>query len=151
MEKDLGTPLGLTLAEYSDKGNLVPDEVMASLFDQTLNKHLDERGIILDGYPRTIPQVDTLLAMVNKKGLNIKQVLNIEVPEDELLQRALTRAKDSDREDDKNPETHIKRIRIFEATTKPAIAYMKEQLTVDSFDGMGSIEATQDLIKRALN
>lgn len=149
-EKENATPIGLTMAEYEEKGNLVPDEVMKSLFSQILDEHLDKQGILLDGYPRTTPQVDTLLELIKEKGLTIKRVLNIEVPREELLRRATERSQTSDRKDDKDPATHIKRIEIFEATTKPAITYMKEKLVVDSFNGMGSKEEISRVIRTAL-
>ncbi|MCE7993462.1 MAG: AAA family ATPase [Roseivirga sp.] len=151
LEQEQQTAIGLVMAEYHRKGDLVPDSIMKSLFGQILDENIEEIGIILDGYPRTTAQVDTLLELVREKGLRIKRVLNIEVPRAELMKRAMERASTSDREDDKAPATHIKRIEIFEATTKPAIAYMKEKLRVDTFNGMGTIEETSRLIRKSFN
>lgn len=150
LEKANETEIGKELSKYEKTGDLVPDQIMKTLFSQILDENRAEKGIILDGYPRTIPQMDDLLALVEEKGLRIKKVIDIEVPKEELLLRAKKRAETSNREDDKNPETHLKRIRIFEASTKPAISYMKEKLEVTTFDGMGSIEEITERIKASI-
>ena len=145
-EKNTQTQIGIVLSKYEKTGALVPDSIMKELFGQILDENSKNTGIILDGYPRTIPQVDSLLELVKERNLNIKQVINIEVPKEELLKRAKIRAETSDREDDKKVETHIKRINIFEESTKPAIE-LKSKLPVDSFDGLGTIE---DITKRII-
>jgi len=139
-EKENKTAIGRIMSQYEEKGDLVPDSIMKTLFGQILDENRDRNGIILDGYPRTRPQVDDLLELVKAKHQEIGLVVNIHVPREELLQRALKRAADSTREDDKNPETHLKRVRIFETVTLPAIEYMKTKLTVADIDGMGKIE-----------
>lgn len=149
LEKEQKTSTGILMAAYEEKGDLVPDSVMKSLLSQILDESLNEKGIILDGYPRTISQVDSLLQLVEEKGLRIKRALNIEVPREELLKRAMERAGTSDREDDKSPETHLKRIEIFETMTLPAIAYMKQKLRVDTFEGMESIAETSSRILKS--
>ena len=104
----------------------------------------------MDGYPRTIPQVNDLVSVLESKNIPIESILNIEVPNDELLKRAKKRAETSTREDDKNPETHYKRIRVFEEQTKPTIEYMKKQFTVNTFDGLGAIEEITERIKASM-
>ena len=138
-EKAQRTEIGQIMSRYEEKGDLVPDSIMKTLFGQILDENRHRQGIILDGYPRTRPQVDDLLELVAAKQLEIALVLNIEVPKEELLRRALKRAADSNREDDKNPDTHLKRVRIFENQTLPAIEYMKTRLAVVDVDGIGSI------------
>jgi adenylate kinase len=128
------------MSRYEEKGDLVPDSIMKTLFGQILDENRQRRGIILDGYPRTKPQVDDLIELVKARQLEIALVLNIGVPREELLTRAMRRAADSDREDDRDPETHLKRVRIFESQTLPAIEYMKTRLAVVDIDGMGRIE-----------
>ena len=149
-EKEKDTAVGKVLAEYEVKGDLVPDEIMKELFSMALDQLQGEEGVILDGYPRTQPQVEDLLALVAEKGLLIEKVLNIDVPAEELLKRAKKRAENSTREDDKDPETHIKRIVVFESVTRPAIDYMKDRLEVLTFDGTGTIEETSAKIKSVL-
>ena len=148
-EKQHQTNIGKLIADYTEKGDLVPDAVMKTVIDNTLNEYKDSAGIILDGYPRTVDQVNTLWELVQVKGLSIKKVISIEVPTEELLRRAKERAETSDREDDKNPDTHMKRITLFESTTKPAIIRMKELMPVTSVEAMGSIEENAKKVKAA--
>src|ERR1700761_4546470 len=109
-ERENQTPLGLIMAQYEKQGDLLPDSVMRDLFAAIIDENNTGKGIILDGYPRTKPQVDDLLQLVEEKGQEISLVININVPGEELLIRALERAKNSDREDDKDPATHLKRV-----------------------------------------
>jgi len=147
-EKMAQTPIGLILSEYEEKGDLVPDDLMKTLFSQIIDQHRNEKGIILDGYPRTRPQVDDLIQLAAEKQQVISHVINIDVPKDQLLARAIRRAATSTREDDKNPETHLKRVLVFEAATRPAIEYMKTRLPVIDIDGMGAIdEVTRRIIE----
>lgn len=138
-EKARGTEIGKLISEYNDKGELVPDAIMKNLFEKVIDENLAEKGIILDGYPRTTPQVTDLIALIAEKDLRIHKVLNLEVPDEELLKRAKERAKNSDRKDDQDVNTHIKRIEIFREITKPSITFMKSQFDVHSISGMGSI------------
>lgn len=149
-EKENGTKIGNTMAEYEEKGDLVPDSVMKALFSQILDENKATKGIILDGYPRTVPQVDDLIALVKQKGMEIGKVVHIDVPKPELLARAKKRAETSDRKDDKDPKIHTKRIEVFENFTRPAISYMKSKLTVETFDGQGSIDEITERIKASL-
>lgn len=139
-EKASRTEIGLIMSRYEEKGDLVPDSIMKTLFGQILDENRSRAGIILDGYPRTKPQVDDLIELVAAKGLEIARVINIRVPREELLQRAMKRAADSKREDDRDPETHLKRVHIFEEQTLPAIAYMRTKLSIADIDGMGRID-----------
>ena len=149
-EKVQRTEIGRIMSEYEEKGDLVPDSIMKTLFGQILDENKERRGILLDGYPRTKPQVDDLLELVAAKQLEISVVINIEVPREELLSRAMKRAESSTREDDRNPETHLKRVRIFENQTLPAIAYMKTRIAVVDIDGIGSIGEITRRITAAL-
>lgn len=148
-EKQNQTDIGKRIADYAEKGDLVPDSIMKIVIDNTLDEFQNSTGIILDGYPRTANQVDTLWELVQKKGLSVTKIISIEVSKAELLNRAKERAATSDREDDKNPETHVKRITLFESTTKPAIARMKELMHVISVEAMGSIEENAEKVKAA--
>lgn len=149
-EKKQETSRALAMKAYEEQGNLVPDSMMLELIEDMIEENRQETGIILDGYPRTVPQVDALLERLDKKGLQIAKVINIEVPSDELLVRAKKRAAESARKDDDDPETHFKRIRIFEAETRPAIAYFKTKVEVTDIDGLGKVEEITARILRAL-
>ena len=139
-EKADMTSFGRIVKSYEENGLLVPDEIMQGLISQIIDENLNEKGIILDGYPRTVSQVDTILHLLSEKKLKVNHVINIAVPQEELLARAINRAKGSNRKDDQDPETHLKRIEIFEGQTRPAIKYMQEKFNVIDIDGLGTIE-----------
>jgi adenylate kinase len=147
LEKEQKTAIGKIVSEYEEQGNLVPDSLMKELLAQIIDENIGATGIILDGYPRTAPQVDTLLDLVKEKKKTIQKVINIEVPEKELLTRAKKRAETSERKDDQDPEIHFKRIRIFETSTRPAIEYMKKKLHVVTIDGLGKVDDITARIK----
>lgn len=87
-EKDEKTPFGLLMIDYETNGSLVPDVLMQELLGNILNEHAGAKGIILDGYPRTKAQVDTLLSFLSERNISVKLVINIDVPHEELLARA---------------------------------------------------------------
>jgi len=146
-EKENNTKIGQIMKEYEEKGMLVPDKIMEKLLTQVIVENEKERGIIFDGYPRTSSQVDTLIKLLEENNKKVNQVININVPKEELLNRAKERAKKSTRKDDKNESIHIRRIEVFEANTKPAIEYFKTKMRVDDIDGIGTIEEITDRIK----
>ena len=146
-EKEDETAIGKVMEAYEEKGMLVPDEIMEKLLTQIIIENESEKGIILDGYPRTSPQVDTLIDLLAQKHKEISQVINIEVSKEELLKRAKERAKNSARKDDKDEAIHIKRIEIFEKNTRPAIHYLKSVMEVLDIDGIGEIEEITERIK----
>lgn len=150
LEKANNTEVGKIMCLYEEKGDLVPDSVMKKMFGQIIDENLTQNGIILDGFPRTIPQVDDLIELVISKGLKISRVINIEVPKEELLKRANKRAETSTRKDDKDAQIHLKRLEVFEAITRHSIDYMKTKLTVSSFDGLGNIQEITNKIKKSL-
>jgi adenylate kinase len=150
-EKAERTAIGQIMSSYEEQGNLVPDEIMQDLLEQILDENVNEKGIILDGYPRTIIQVDTLLNLLYRKNLPVKKVINIDVTRDELLVRAKKRAETSNRKDDQDINTHLKRIDVFEHDTRPAIEYMKTRLQVKDINGLGSIESITEAIGEAIS
>lgn len=150
LEKQNETEIGKIMSRYEEKGDLVPDTIMKDLFSNILDENITANGIILDGYPRTEPQVNDLLELVKSKNLKIGKVINIDVPKEELLKRAKKRAETSNRKDDKDASIHLKRIEVFERSTRPAIEYMKSKIKVLTFDGMGTIEEITKRIKDSL-
>ncbi|RPD41760.1 adenylate kinase family protein [Chitinophaga barathri] len=138
-EKAQQTHLGKLMQQYEERGELVPDEVMEVLLEHIIQDHRQEKGIILDGYPRTIPQVDTLLRILRRNTMHISHIINIDVPQDVLLERARKRAETSARLDDQDINTHLKRLGIFEEETRPAISYLEKLVPVNHIDGLGSI------------
>jgi adenylate kinase len=149
-EKEEKTAIGKVMMEYEEQGNLVPDTIMQELIGQIIDENATAKGIILDGYPRTQAQVDTILNLLVEKQLGIKAVINIDVPKDELLVRAKKRAERSNRKDDQDAAIHLKRIAIFETTTRPAIEYMKSRFNVVDIDGLGTIDSITITISEAI-
>lgn len=150
-EKENNTELGKITAKYEEKGNLIPDSIMKDLYRNILEENANEAGIILDGYPRTTDQVNDFMDLLEEKNLKVKDVINIEVPTEELLKRAKHRAATSSREDDKNADIHLRRIEVFETVTKPSIEALKARLDVNTFDGMGSISEITERILETIN
>lgn len=147
LEKQNETEIGKIMSEYEEKGDLVPDSIMKDLFSKILDENRSTNGIILDGYPRTEPQVNDLMELIESKNMEIGKVINIDVPKSELLERAKKRAETSNRKDDKDAEIHLKRIEVFENSTRPAIEYMKSKIKVLTFDGLGTINEITTRIK----
>ena len=143
--------IGLIMSKFEEKGDLVPDMIMKDLFGQVIDENKGKKGIILDGYPRTKAQVDDLIELVNSKNEEISLVINIEVPKTELLARASKRAEVSDRKDDKDPLIHLKRVEVFETSTRPAIEYMKTLLQVVDVNGTGTIDEITHRILEKVN
>jgi adenylate kinase len=150
-EKDTKTLIGRTMSSYEENGSLVPDEIMKDLIGQIIDENFMNTGIILDGYPRTKSQVDTILNILADKKLNVKIVINIDVPKEELLLRAKKRAINSSRKDDQNSDTHLKRIEIFEKETRPAIEYMKDKFKFEDINGLNTIENITKAISETIN
>jgi adenylate kinase len=150
-EKASRTSIGVILSEFEAKGDLVPDAIMKDLFSKIIDENKQKEGIILDGYPRTQAQVDDLIELVHEKKEEISLVIDIEVPKEELLARAKKRATLSDREDDRNPDIHLKRVRIFESATRPAIEYMKYTLPIFTIDGTGRVDEITARITARIN
>ncbi len=82
-----GTPLGLKAQEFMKKGALVPDEVVIGLVRERLKQKDAEKGFILDGFPRTIPQAETLDGILKELGKPVDAVLKIEVSRETLIER----------------------------------------------------------------
>ena len=135
-----GTELGKTAQSYIDKGNLIPDELMisilASVYDAFGREH---KGVIFDGFPRTIPQAEALKKMLEERGDKVAAMLELDVPEDELMTRLIKRGQESGRADD-NEETIKKRLVVYHSQTQPLIAWYKNEGLHYHIDGLGTLE-----------
>jgi adenylate kinase len=136
------TPLGIEAKRYLDAGQLVPDEVtikmLASFVDKNLNGSF--KGIIFDGFPRTVAQAESLDKLLAEKGMPVAKVLALEVNDEELVKRILLRGKDSGRTDDTDEEVIRKRIEVYNHQTAPLKNYYQAQGKFISLKGTGSIE-----------
>jgi len=86
-----GTDIGKKAKEYMAKGDLVPDEIIMGIMEERLQKEDCQNGFILDGFPRTIPQAESLKKLLAKLGINLDLVVNLEVPEEEIIKRLTSR------------------------------------------------------------
>ena len=140
------TNIGLDAKNYMDQGLLVPDEVLLSMMENTLT-NFKESGIILDGFPRTIPQAEGLDAIFKKLGLNIDMVINISVDKEILINRLIKRAEDSGRSDD-TKEVIVNRQNVYLELTAPLLEFYKNE--VINVDGDGTIEEVTQRVLAAI-
>lgn len=112
-----GTELGKVADGYISKGQLIPDDLMIRILDETLDKEASgKNGVVFDGFPRTIPQADALKQLLRRRGHDLSAVVGLEVPEDELVTRMLQRGKETGRADD-NIETIKNRLKVYHDQT----------------------------------
>ena len=135
-----GTELGKTAQSYIDKGNLIPDELMVSIlagvYDSFGRGH---KGVIFDGFPRTIPQAEALKQMLSERGDKVAAMIELDVPEDELMQRLIKRGQQSGRADD-NEETIKKRLVVYHSQTQPLIEWYKKEGIHYHINGLGDLD-----------
>lgn len=135
-----GTELGKTAKGYIDNGQLIPDELMidilASVYDSFGKDHT---GVIFDGFPRTTPQAEALKKMLSERGHKIAAMIELAVPEDELMARLLNRGKLSGRSDD-NEETIKKRLNVYHTQTAPLIDWYEKEGIHHHIEGLGTVD-----------
>ncbi|MDL2281554.1 adenylate kinase [Parabacteroides sp. OttesenSCG-928-G06] len=143
------TELGKIAHGFISKGQLVPDELIVDILAKVLDEKKNEKGVIFDGFPRTIPQAEALKKMLNERGTDVSVMLNLQVKEDELIHRLLERGKSSGRSDD-NLETIQSRLEVYHKQTAPlADYYIKEGKHV-AIEGVGTVDEIFEKIKKAL-
>ena len=134
-----GTELGKTAKGYIDQGQLIPDELMVDILANVFDSFKDSKGVIFDGFPRTIPQAEALKVMLKERGQDISVMIDLDVPEDELMTRLIKRGKDSGRADD-NEETIKKRLHVYHSQTAPLIDWYKNEKKYQHINGLGTME-----------
>ncbi|MFB9897913.1 adenylate kinase [[Hallella] seregens] len=135
-----GTELGKTAKGYIDNGQLIPDELMvsilASVYDSFGKEH---KGVIFDGFPRTIPQAEALKQMLSERGHQVSAMIELDVPEEELMKRLVLRGQQSGRSDD-NEETIKKRLGVYHSQTAPLIEWYRREGIHHHIDGLGELD-----------
>ncbi len=169
-----GTELGMKAKTYMDQGLLVPDELVVDLVVDRVAQDDCKNGYVLDGFPRTIPQAESLDAALEKMGSSIDFAINVEVPDENIVKRMSGRracvecgatyhivhiptkvegicdkcGKELILRDDDKPETVLKRLNVYHEQTQPLIDYYngkKVLVEVDGTKDMGEVFA--DIIK----
>lgn len=133
------TELGRVADKYISKGQLIPDELMIDILASELDAHPEVKGVIFDGFPRTIPQAQALKKMLAERGTKVHAVVGLEVEEKELIDRLVKRGIESGRSDD-NPETIQARLKVYHAQTSPLRDYYMEEGNYKAVAGTGSID-----------
>ncbi|MGL4852707.1 MAG: adenylate kinase [Phocaeicola sp.] len=134
-----GTELGKTAQGYISQGQLVPDALIIDILASVLDSFTESKGVIFDGFPRTIAQAEALKAMLQERGQEVSVMLDLEVPEAELMTRLLKRGEISGRADD-NEETIKKRLSVYHSQTSPLIEWYKTEGKYQHINGLGTME-----------
>ena len=145
------TELGKTAAAYINDGKLVPDSLIIDILAATLDaKGKDIKGVIFDGFPRTIAQAEALNNTLAERGQEVSAVIGLEVNDEELIKRIIARGKTSGRADD-NEETAKKRLDTYYSQTMPLKDFYIKEGKYAKIDGVGSIDDIYSNIKAAID
>ena len=134
------TELGLKAKSFMDAGQLVPDAVVIGMVDAAINANKGVNGFLFDGFPRTKAQAEALDDLLKSHSTEIHVVLALDVPEEELIQRMIGRAKTSGRADDADPAVQKKRIAVYRNETLAVADHYKMFNKVVHLTGLGSID-----------
>jgi adenylate kinase len=170
------TPLGREADGYLNRGELVPDDVIVRLVGERLKQTDCAKGFVLDGFPRTLPQAQSLEGILKEMALPLDGVLSIQVPHDVIVERLAGRrncqncgalyhlnfdpprnGETCDRcdgrlqqRDDDREETITTRLRVYESQTAPLANYYRERGNLREINGVGKVEDIQQRIVEVL-
>jgi adenylate kinase len=142
-----GTELGLQAKAITDKGELVPDEIMSDMIEERLSRDDVANGFILDGYPRNVAQARSLDVMLERLGQPADEAIHIDINMEHVIKRIAKRAKEEGRSDD-TEETVRNRMRVYAEQTAPVADYYAERGLLTRVLGEGSIE---EILQRILS
>ncbi|MFN8077782.1 MAG: adenylate kinase [Kineosporiaceae bacterium] len=145
-----GSELGTLAVSYTSAGKLVPDEVTNAMVRDRLAADDVSEGFLLDGYPRNVAQIGALEEILGERGLALDAVLEIAVPDDEVVGRLLKRAEIEGREDD-TPEVIRHRQEVYTAETAPVTDAYRDRGLLHSVDGVGELDEVTDRLVQALS
>ncbi len=151
------SPLGIQAKEYMDKGDLVPDELILDMVQKRLENPDAKNGWILDGFPRTVTQAEEFVKKLLSTGTNETEgeeakssnsfnVINLQVPDDILVARLLSRGRQDD-----NEETIKNRLQVYYQQTQPLIEFYKARQQLITVDGNHSVDAVTNSLKQAVD
>lgn len=139
-EMEAGTPLGMEAKTYMERGELVPDAVTIGMLQNRMAHHTGVHGFIFDGFPRTEPQALALEALLAGMGESITALIMLDVPEDEIVRRIMSRGKTAGRPDDNDESVIRNRFQVYLAKTMPLFDFYARQGKAFKISGLGSID-----------
>jgi len=145
------TELGKQARVFMDAGDLVPDELTTKMLIDEVNKNLDAKGILFDGYPRTISQAEALDAFLPTIGSQVTATVALEADDEVLVARLLERGKTSGRIDDQDEEKIRNRYQEYNEKTAPLMDYYKAQNKFHAVDGIGSIQEITERLTQVID
>lgn len=150
-EMGQNTPLGLEAKRYIAKGQLVPDEVTIGMLRNRVISNPDVPGYIFDGFPRNIAQCEALDELLSSLNQDVHRLLLLEVEDQEIIARILSRGQSSGRTDDNDPDIIQHRIDVYKSETMPVFGYYAEKEKAVKIDGIGTIEHIFDALCRSID
>jgi len=153
MRKEMasGSELGNLLDSYISQGHLVPDDVTLQLLEQYIESlPSDTKGLIFDGFPRTLNQAVQLERLMKKRNDQTAMLIDINVPEDEIIRRLIERGKTSGRADD-NLQTIKERLKVYHDQTRPVDDYYELNDKYVRIQGLGAVSEIFGRISRVLD
>jgi adenylate kinase len=143
-----GTELGRLAQEYMDRGDLVPDDIVIAMVTERLTEPDAAGDFVLDGFPRTVPQAESLDRRLAELGVPLQAALNFEITTGELRRRLAGRAKKEDRAEDEDEEAIQRRLESFVNDTRPVVDYYDRRGLLVHVDAMGEVD---EVTKRILD
>ena len=145
-----GTPLGMEAKAYLDAGDFVPDGVTNKMIRHRLGESDVDNGFLLDGYPRTVPQVDYLDMVLADGGQKLNIVLQLTADDDELVRRLLARGEQNGRSDD--TEVVVRhRLRLYREQTEDVVAKYAERGILTQVSGIGTLDDVTNRLLEAVS
>lgn len=145
-----GTELGKVAKGYIDNGQLIPDDLMIDILAKTYDAQTPGKGVIFDGFPRTIAQAEALKKMLAERNTDMGMMIELIVDEETLMARLLNRAKEQGRADD-NEETIKKRFEVYRNQTAPLSDWFEKEGLRHTFTWKGSKEQMLEDIFKAID
>jgi adenylate kinase len=143
------TPLGIEAKRFMDKGEYVPDEITNGMVRDRIGQQDAKSGFLLDGYPRTLAQVQELDAMLAEQGAEIDAVVVLTVDRDEIVQRLLKRAQEEGRTDD-TEDVIRRRQQVYGEQTAPLLDVYRDRGLLREVDGSGAVDEVTERVFAAL-
>ncbi len=150
-EMNRGTELGRLAARQMEGGRLASDELVLGIIENYIEAHRSAPGVIFDGFPRTLPQAEAFDRILSRVGAEVSVMLALEVPDEVVIERILTRGKTSGRADDQSIDTIRNRIEVYDRQTAVVADFYKKQNKFRAVEGVGTIDEIFDRLCAVIN